>query len=252
VLRGVHGLRTRLAAVDHPTSLAARAAAAGDPRDRLRAISALRDELDQLEVEVVRLAIGAGSSWSEVAAALGVTKQSAHRRHAKRITEPPSAPRRGHEVTERLVVTAQARRAVRAARAAARALEHVEVDPGHLLLGVMADPDSSAATALSAIGVPFEAARDAVGRLGLPATPAGSPENRPIPISSAARTALEQSLREAQRLGHGHLGVEHILLALLRDEHGGAVRVLDDIGIPPADLERCLGKVLKEAPFAPR
>jgi ATP-dependent Clp protease ATP-binding subunit ClpC len=151
-----------------------------------------------------------------------------------------------------MLVTAQARRAVRAARAAARALEHAEVDPGHLLLGLMADTDGPAAVCLTAIGVEFEAARDAVRRLGLPATPAGAPHRRPIPISPAAREALEESLREAQRLGHDHLGVEHLLLALLRDEDGGAVRALTDVGISPDDLERCLGKVLKEAPFSPR
>src|SRR5437763_583316 len=64
--------------------------------------------------------------------------------------------------------------------------------------------------------------------------------------------ALEQSLREAQRLGHEHLGVEHLLLALLRDEDGGAVRALGDVGVSTDDLERCLGKVLKEASFSPR
>jgi hypothetical protein len=239
---------------DHPTSLATRAIAAADPRDRLRAISALRGELDELEADAVRGAISGGSSWSQVAEALGISKQSAHRRHSKRIAEP--APRRRRPATPpasgQVVVTAQARRAVRAARAAARVLEHVSVDPGHLLLGLMTDTGGPAATALCAIGVEFEAARDAVARLGLPATPAGASQKRRVSISDAARGALEQSLREAQRLGHEHLGVEHLLLALLRDDTGGAVRALADVGISPDDLERCLGKVLKEAPFSSR
>src|SRR2546423_755741 len=70
-----------------------------------------------------------------------------------------------------------------------------------------------------------------------------------VPISAAARRVLEGSLREAARLGHGHLGVEHLLLSLLREE-GGATRALAELGIAPDDLERCLGKVLKEAEFA--
>jgi hypothetical protein len=241
-------------ATDHPTSLAARAIAAADPRDRLKAISTLREELDELELDAVRGAINGGSSWSQVADALGISKQSAHRRHSKRIAEPAPPPRHPPEPSgsDRVVVTAQARRAVRAARAAARALDHVSVDPGHLLLGVMTDTDGPAATALSAIGVEFEAARDAVARLGLPVTPAGAPAKRRVPISDAARIALEHSLLEAQRLGHSHLGVEHLLLALLRDEEGGAVRALAEVGISADDLERCLGKVLKEAPFSSR
>jgi hypothetical protein len=247
-------------ATDHPTSLAARALGAVDPRDRLRAISALRGELDELEVDAVRGAIRDGSSWSQVADALGISKQSAHRRHSKRIDELPAPrprprprPRAARpEPSGHIVVTAQSRRAVRAARAAARVLEHSSVDPAHMLLGLMADTTGAAAIALGAIGVEFEAARDAVARLGLPATRSGASAKRRVPISDGARAALEQSLREAQRLGHEHLGVEHLLLALLRDEHGGAVRALAEVGISADDLERCLGKVLKEAPFSSR
>src|SRR3954468_4738915 len=108
---------------DHPTALAARAIAEPDFRERLRAICALRDELEALEAEAVRGAINSGSSWSQVAEALGISKQSAHRRHAKRLDGPRSmrrleAPRSRER--ERIVVTAQARAAVGAARAAAR------------------------------------------------------------------------------------------------------------------------------------
>jgi transposase-like protein len=237
-------------ASDHPASLARRAVAAADPRDRLRAIAALRGELDALEADAVRAALDEGASWAHVAAALGITKQSAHRRHAERLAEPPRERPPVDDGGGRMVVTAQARQAVRAARAAARALEHAAVDPGHLLLGLMTDEDGSAAAALSAIGVDFDAVRDAVGRLGLPATPAGEPARRPVPISPAARAALEHSLREAQRLGHEHLGVEHLLLALLHDADSGAVRALADVKVSLDDLERCLGKLLKEAPFA--
>jgi hypothetical protein len=237
--------------LDHPATLATRAIGAADPRERLRAISALRSELDDLESQAVRGAIKGGASWSQVAEALGVSKQSAHRRYARRLDEPTPLPRRRpiEPAENRILVTPRARRAVRAARAAARALDHTAVDPGHLLLGLMADTSGVAAHALSAIGVDFDAAREAVARLGLPATPAGASDKRRVPIGAAARDALEQSLREARRLGHEHLGVEHILLGLLRDDEGGAVRVLGDVGIAPDDLERCVGKVLMESSF---
>jgi hypothetical protein len=239
-----------MASIDHPTSLAARAIAAADPRERLRAVAALRAELDALETDAVRAAIECGASWTQVAQALGVTKQSAHRRHSKRIAEPAEPRRHSPNGGGRVTVCASARQAVRAARAAARALDHAAVDPGHLLLALTTDPDSAAAAALAAIGVEFDALRDAVGRLGLPITPAGERSRRRVPIADPTRAALEQSLREAQRLGHDHLGVEHILLALLRDPDSGAVRALGDVGVSTDDVERCLGKLLIGAPFA--
>src|SRR3954470_13241322 len=186
--------------LDHPATLAVRAIGAADPRERLRSISALRGELDDLEAQAVRAAVRGGGAWSQVAEALGVPKQSAHRRYAARLDEPTPLPRRRPVGVEpdRIAITAQARRAVRAGRAAARAMSHAAMDPGHLLLGLMADTSGAAATALAAIGVNFDEARDAVARLGLPATPAGASEQRRVPISDAAQAALEQSLREAK------------------------------------------------------
>ena len=238
-----------MASIDHPTSLAARALAAADPRERLRAVAALRAELDALETDAVRAAIECGSSWTQVAQALGVTKQSAHRRHSKRIAEPAEPRRHAANGGGRVTVCASARQAVRAARAAARALDHAAVDPGHLLLALTTDTGSAAAAALAAIGVEFDVLRDAVGRLGLPITPAGERSRRHIPIADDARRARAVAAR-AQRLGHDHLGVEHILLALLRDPGSGAVRALGDVGVSTDDVERCLGRLLIEAPFA--
>src|SRR3954451_20304280 len=104
--------------LDHPATLAARAIGAADPRERLRSISTLRGELDDLEAQSVRAAVRGGDSWSQVAEALGVTKQSAHRRYAGRLDEPtPPSRRRLAEPRERIVITAQARRRVRAGRA---------------------------------------------------------------------------------------------------------------------------------------
>jgi hypothetical protein len=232
-----------------PAQLTEQAFSAPEPRDRLRAITTLRVELDDLELDAVRSAVRAGASWSDVAGALGVSKQSAHKRYARQITsEAPTRPRRRDVPEERIVVTAQARRVVRAARAAARALGHREVGTAHLLLGLLAGDGGPAAHCLQAIDVHFDPVRDAVARADL--SQAQIPAGKRVPISSQSREALEQSLREARRLGHRHLGVEHLLLGLLRDPHGSACAILRDAGASPEDLERCLGKVLRDAPFA--
>jgi hypothetical protein len=229
--------------------LADRAFTAPEPEDRLRAIASLRAELEGVELDAVRSAVRGGASWSEVAGALGVSKQSAHKRYAHLITEDAPRPAARRTVPEaRIVVTANARRVVRAARAAARALGHSEAGTAHLLLGLLADDTGPAARCLNSIGVEFEAVRDVLATLGLPS---GEVERgRRVPIAQAGRAALEQSLREARRLGHAHLGPEHLLLGVLRDDDGAASEALRRTGRSPEDLDRCLGKVLREAPFA--
>lgn len=56
----------------------------GDPRQGLRAVAALRRLLEQLEALHVDRARSLGWSWQEIAAELGVTKQTVHRKHGRR------------------------------------------------------------------------------------------------------------------------------------------------------------------------
>jgi DNA-directed RNA polymerase specialized sigma24 family protein len=55
-----------------------------DPRVGLRAVAALRRLLEQLEALQVANARAKGWSWQEIAEALGVTKQTVHRKHTHR------------------------------------------------------------------------------------------------------------------------------------------------------------------------
>jgi hypothetical protein len=57
-----------------------------DPATGLAAVAALRRLADELEVLHVSNARAQGWSWEAIAAALGVRRQSAHKKHAKRIS----------------------------------------------------------------------------------------------------------------------------------------------------------------------
>jgi predicted DNA-binding protein (UPF0251 family) len=57
----------------------------GDPATALAAVAALRRLLEELEALHVRDARAGGMSWEEIAGALGVTRQSVHKKHARRI-----------------------------------------------------------------------------------------------------------------------------------------------------------------------
>ena len=60
---------------------------ADDPAEALAAVIALRRLADGLERAAVRRAIEDGWSWAQVADALGVTRQAAHKRHAHRLDD---------------------------------------------------------------------------------------------------------------------------------------------------------------------
>jgi hypothetical protein len=56
-----------------------------NPADGLAAVVALRRLAERLETAQVERAMREGWSWSEVAEALGVTRQAVHKKHAKRL-----------------------------------------------------------------------------------------------------------------------------------------------------------------------
>jgi DNA-directed RNA polymerase specialized sigma24 family protein len=56
-----------------------------DPAEGFAAVLALRRLADRLEAGQVERAVREGWSYSEIAAALGVSRQAVHKKHAKRL-----------------------------------------------------------------------------------------------------------------------------------------------------------------------
>lgn len=71
-------------------------------------------------------------------------------------------------------------------------------------------------------------------------------------FTSRARRVLPQAYQDALLLGHNHIGTEHILLSLARDEAGICARALADLGADHAAIRQCLerdaGLVMPRAP----
>ncbi len=119
--------------------------------------------------------------------------------------------------------TARARRVIVLAQDEARDLGHHFVGPEHLLLGLLAVGDGTAAQVLESLGISLEEARDQVEEI------AGRGQGAPaggIPFTPPTKQVLERSLREALQLGHQYVGTEHILLSLLAEGDGTAAQVL--------------------------
>ncbi|TMR06422.1 hypothetical protein ETD83_04835 [Actinomadura soli] len=59
--------------------------ATADSAEALASVVALRRLADRLEDAAVEQAMRAGWTWSDVAEALGITRQAVHKKHAKRL-----------------------------------------------------------------------------------------------------------------------------------------------------------------------
>jgi hypothetical protein len=206
-----------------------------DPETALRALTALRRELDDTEPELVQRALQAGASWSQIARALGITKQAAHRKHRHVFEQAFSAP----STDGKILVSAQARDAIAFAREEAGRLGQPAVGTEHILLGVLRCEQSHAARALAVLGVTVDVARDCL-RTTLPGVVSGSQLEEREKVSSHARRILEGSLREALKRGDDHIGVDHLLLALLSDSRNGAVQTLEVLKTTPTQIRRQL------------
>ena len=210
-----------------------RAVSPDDPDDALRAITVLRGELDRLERDAVACARVAGASWSTIAGALSITRQAAQKRHRG---ASPAQPNAAPAPMRTVLVTAPARMAVRLGRQEARAMGSDIVGSEHLLLGILRSGGHQAARVLNDLGVSLDDARAAAQPTLVDGQGHAEPAGKDG-ISAYARSVLEQSLREAIARGEGHIGVEHLLLALLREDVGGAARTLHELGID-ADVVR--------------
>jgi ATP-dependent Clp protease ATP-binding subunit ClpA len=66
-----------------------------------------------------------------------------------------------------------------------------------------------------------------------------------VPFDDQARGVLEDTFREALRLGHNYIGTEHILLALLAAEDGEGL--LSGVGVDRGAAERFLAEAVAAA-----
>jgi len=138
--------------------------------------------------------------------------------------------------------TERARRVVVHAQEEARDLNHSYIGTEHLLLGLMREPEGTAARALRDLDISQAGALTRVVEIIGRGSEAPSGH---IPFTPRAKKVLELSLREALQLSHNYIGTEHILLGLIREGQGVAAKVLASLG---GDLGRVRDKVIELAP----
>jgi ATP-dependent Clp protease ATP-binding subunit ClpA len=161
--------------------------------------------------------------------------------------------------------TDKSRTSVRSAFEEARRLGHDSLGDEDLLLGILRADEGIAVEALSSLGVTLEEARDecegmlsdALSSIGISledvrreageAFEMSLPDDRKIPYSPRAKNALVGARKEMRRLGDDYLGTEHVLLGILSNEEGTAVRLLARLGVLPETLKERLLELREQA-----
>ncbi|MBV1850829.1 Clp protease N-terminal domain-containing protein [Catellatospora tritici] len=126
------------------------------------------------------------------------------------------------------------------------------------LVGTIAPFGPGDVAALEAIGIDLEAVRTRLEETFGPGALDPAPpkpkrglfgrrtEPRTGRFGPRAKVVLELALREAIRLHHNHIGTEHLLLGIIREQQGLAAKVLTDAGVDLRELRRSTETAIAE------
>ncbi len=123
---------------------------------------------------------------------------------------------------------------------------HNYIGTEHLLLGLVREGEGGAARALRSLGVELVRVRTAVqstiGRGGDTTTPSE------IVLDPSTKKVIELAIDESKKLGHSHVGTEHLLLGIVREGEGIASGVLKSLGVTLEQVRQRVIATLGQAP----
>ena len=137
-----------------------------------------------------------------------------------------------------------ARRVLTRAQGEAQRLGHSYIDTEHILLGIAGEESGVAARVLGNLGMSMSKIQAAVEFV------IGKGERRAtsgdVDLARRAKRAIEFAVDEARRLNSNYIGVEHLLLGLLRENEGVAFSVLESLGITLERTREEVSKVVRQ------
>jgi len=124
--------------------------------------------------------------------------------------------------------TVQVSRVLSRAEEEGRRFQHNSIDTEHLLLALTRESKGVAASVLSNLGVDLNKVRSAVEFI-LSVKAHIVPAQ--VGLTPQVKKVIELAVEEARLLNHHYVGIEHLLLGLIREEKGTAASVLESLGI---------------------
>jgi ATP-dependent Clp protease ATP-binding subunit ClpA len=123
----------------------------------------------------------------------------------------------------------RAKRVLALAQDEAIRFNHNYIGVEHLLLGLVREGEGTAARVLNSLGVDLGKARSSVEFIIGRGESTTSPSD--ITLSPRTKKVIELAIDEARKLGHSHVGTEHVLLAVAREGQSIGAGVLESIGV---------------------
>ena len=122
----------------------------------------------------------------------------------------------------------RARKVMSLAHEEAQRLQQNYIGTEHLLLGLLREGEGAAVKVLSNLGVDLNLLRSTIeSMIGL----GDGIVLGQIGLTPGAKEVIELAVHEAHRLNHHYIGIEHLLLGLVREGEGIAAGVLERLGV---------------------
>ncbi|CAE8634974.1 unnamed protein product, partial [Polarella glacialis] len=138
-------------------------------------------------------------------------------------------------------------KAVMMAQEESRRLGHNYVGTEMLLVGVVADAAGPSAKVLRKLNVTLKDTRKTVEEMVGRGSGMVSVE---IPFTPAAKRVLSDGVEEARKLNSNTIDTAHILLALIKEDNGNAVKILEKLGVDTSKVPEEITKELSEKAMA--
>ena len=131
--------------------------------------------------------------------------------------------------------TEKARRVMFFARYEASQFGAESIQSGHLLLGLLRESEKTSTQLLERMGVQVSSLRERLVAALTPKDKKITPSSTSIdiPMEEEVKRILQHATAESAKLNHKHVGAEHLLLGMLREDGSLAGRLLKESG---ADL----------------
>jgi ATP-dependent Clp protease ATP-binding subunit ClpC len=148
--------------------------------------------------------------------------------------------------------TEKARRVMFFARYEASQFGAESIQSGHLLLGLLREAEKTSTQLLDRMGVQTSALRERLIAALTPRDKKITPSSTSIdiPMEEEVKRILQHATSESAKLNHKHVGAEHLLLGMLKEEHCLAGRLLREMGADLIAAKEILLEATKEEKIA--